>query len=81
MMPPELAGDPSLGIASEIAAALGTDTERGLDAAEAARRLAADGPNTLRAKPPRPAWRRLLAQFHHPLVYLLLVAVAIALLA
>jgi Ca2+-transporting ATPase len=76
---PGPAGDPSLGAAADIAAALQTDTEQGLDAAEAARRLAAEGPNTLRSTPPPAAWRRLLAQFHDPLVYLLLGAVAVAL--
>ena len=78
---PDATGDRSLDAATDVAAALGTDTERGLDAAEAARRLAAEGPNTLRSTPPRPAWRRLLAHFHDPLVYLLLFAVAIALAA
>ena len=53
----------------------------GLTSQEAARRLAQDGPNELRAAPPRPAWRRILAQFQDPLVYLLLAAVAIALVA
>jgi len=62
-----------------LAQALGVDPEQGLSAAEAARRLAQHGPNSLRTTPPRPAWRRLLAQFQDPLVYLLLVAVVIAL--
>jgi hypothetical protein len=51
----------------------------GLSTAEAARRVPprAEQPSA----PPRPAWRRLLAQFHDPLVYLLLGAVAVALAA
>ena len=73
--------DPSLRDAGEVARALGTDLERGLGAQEAARRLARDGPNELRATPPPPAWRRLLAQFRDPLVYLLLAAVVISLAA
>jgi Ca2+-transporting ATPase len=81
MTPPAPPGDPSLGTANDVATALGSDPERGLDAGEAARRLAAEGPNTLRSTPPRAAWHRLLAQFHDPLVYLLLGAVAIALAA
>jgi Ca2+-transporting ATPase len=81
MTSPDPAADPSVGAAGEIAAALGTDPDRGLDAAEAARRLAAEGPNALRATPPRPAWRLLLAQLHDPLVYLLLAAVAVSLAA
>ncbi|MCE3273970.1 MAG: cation-translocating P-type ATPase, partial [Ramlibacter sp.] len=44
---------------------------QGLSAAEAARRLARDGPNVLRSAPPVPAWRRVLAQFRNPLTYLL----------
>src|SRR5688500_1478311 len=67
--------------ASDVAQALGTDAERGLTSEEAARRLTQHGRNVLRASPPRPAWRRLLAQFQDPLVYLLLVAAGIALAA
>jgi len=64
-----------------VAAELGADLERGLSAQEAAARLAAHGANELRAAPTVPAWRRVLAQFQDPLVYLLLVAIAIALVA
>ena len=67
--------------AAALAAYLGTDLESGLTSAEAARRLAQDGPNELRAAPPVPAWRKLLAQFRDPLIYLLLAAVAISLVA
>ncbi|MCD6044724.1 MAG: ATPase, P-type (transporting), superfamily, subfamily, partial [Burkholderiales bacterium] len=70
--------DPSLLDAAEVARALGTALEDGLSAGEAARRLAKDGPNELRAAPPVPAWKRLLAQFRDPLIYLLLGAIAIA---
>ena len=65
----------------ELAARLGSDLEAGLATAEAARRLAAHGPNELAAEPPVPAWRRFLAQFRDPLVYLLLGAIAISILA
>jgi magnesium-transporting ATPase (P-type) len=65
----------------ELARRLATDARRGLGAAEAARRLAADGPNELRAAPSMPRWQRVLAQFHDPLVYLLLAAIAVAMLA
>ncbi len=64
-----------------MTAALAVDIEVGLSAQEAARRLARNGPNELRAAPRAPAWRRVLAQFQDPLIYLLLVAVAIALIA
>ena len=61
-----------------LAARLATDPDAGLAGAEAARRLVADGANELAAVPPIPAWRRLLAQFRDPLIYLLLAAVAIS---
>jgi len=67
--------------ARAVAHALATDVDDGLSAAEVARRQAAHGPNELRATAPTPAWRRLLAQLHDPLVYLLIGAVAISLLA
>ncbi|MDO8278331.1 MAG: HAD-IC family P-type ATPase, partial [Burkholderiaceae bacterium] len=73
--------DPSLRPIDEVASALGADLNRGLSAQEALRRLAQDGPNELRAAAVQPAWRRVLAQFEDPLVYLLLVAMAIALIA
>jgi len=77
----KLLHDPSLSSAEHIASVLGVDPESGLSASEASRRLAEDGRNDLRAVPRKPAWRRFLAHFHDPLVYLLLAAVAIALLA
>ncbi len=64
-----------------VAVDLGTDLEQGLTSAEATRRLVAEGANELPSTPPRPAWRRLLAQLDDPLVYLLLGAVGIALAA
>jgi magnesium-transporting ATPase (P-type) len=73
--------DPSLQDAEVLARALGADPVSGLSSDEASRRLARYGPNTLRAAPVRPAWRKLLAQFEDPLVYLLLLAVAVALTA
>ncbi len=76
-----LANDPSLVEAAGIARALDVDPERGLSSAEAARRLVETGPNELRAAPPVPAWRKLLAQFRDPLIYLLLGAIGISLVA
>jgi len=64
-----------------VAAAFKADVENGLTATEAARRLAQNGPNELRAAPRVPTWRRVLAHFQDPLIYLLLAAVAIALVA
>ena len=63
------------------AAALDVHVETGLSAQEAASRRALNRPNELRVAPRAPAWRRVLAQFQDPLIYLLLAAVAIALLA
>ena len=73
--------DPSIMDADGVGSLLGTDLENGLTSKEAARRLAEDGPNELRGAPPVPVWRRILAQFQDPLVYLLLGAVVISLLA
>lgn len=60
---------------------VGADTDTGLSSQEAQERLAADGPNELRGSPPVPLWRKVLAQFKDPLVYLLLVAVVISVIA
>ncbi len=72
---------PSLQPVDAVAAALQTDLARGLCAAEAARRLAEDGPNRLDSARPTPAWRRLLTQFQDPLIYLLMAAVVVTVLA
>ena len=79
--PRDTLADPSLLAPDAAAAALATDPERGLSAAEAARRLLRDGRNELRTVPPDPLWRRILAHFRDPLIYLLLAAVAITLVA
>jgi len=73
--------DPSVKDADEVARALGADLERGFTSPEAAQRLAKEGPNELRSAAPVPAWRRVLTHFHEPLVYLLLGAVAVSLIA
>ena len=73
--------DPWLADASAAASALGCDPLLGLSAAEAARRLSRDGPNEIRAVARPSAWRRALAQFQDPLVYLLGLAALVALLA
>lgn len=66
--------DPARLDARTVAQRLGTDPERGLTTAEAARRLAAVGPNAVEGVPPVPTWRKLVAQFRSPLIYLLLAA-------
>ena len=78
-LPPDV--DPSLLPADEVALLVGTDPEQGLSEPEAARRLVEHGPNALDSAPPVPAWRRILAQLHDPLIYLLLGAVAVSLFA
>ena len=67
--------------ADEAASALGSDLVAGLTSQEASRRLAQHGPNELRSVPRRPGWLRALAHFHDPLTYLLLAAIAVALVA
>ena len=74
----EPVAEPWLADPDDVAAALSTDLVSGLSPEEAARRLAEHGPNVLRADPPVPMWRRLLAQLRDPLVILLLVAVAVS---
>ena len=66
---------------ADIAKALGADLEKGLSAQDAAVRLAKNGPNELQSAPPTPTWRRVVAQFQDPLIYLLLAAIAVALVA
>ncbi|MCC6869203.1 MAG: cation-translocating P-type ATPase [Burkholderiales bacterium] len=73
--------DPSTLDALEVARNCEADLESGLSSGEAGRRLARDGPNELRAAPPTPRWRLMLAQFQDPLIYLLLGAIVVALVA
>ena len=73
--------DPSVLDVEHVARSLGTDLKDGLSSAETARRLAEYGQNVLRVAAPVPLWRQALAQFRDPLVYLLLVAIAVSLIA
>ena len=57
---------------------LGTDLTRGLDDAEAARRLAEHGPNALAESEHEGRLQRLFGQFKSVLIWLLLVAAAIS---
>ena len=63
--------------ASEAAQRLEVDPVQGLDEADAARRLEKYGPNVVTAKGGAPTWKIFLLQFHAPLVYALLAAVAV----
>jgi P-type Ca2+ transporter type 2C len=67
--------------AEQVAEVLDTDLADGLTTDEVTARLARHGPNRLEAAAVVPAWRKLLAQFHDPLVYLLLGAVVVSLVA
>lgn len=73
--------DPSLTDAADVAKALDVNPATGLSTAEAQRRQERFGKNELAGAPPVPAWKKFLQQFQDPLVYLLLVATAISLVA
>ncbi len=63
---------------AEVARALGTDPERGLEPTEAADRLGRFGPNELPSRP-RERWpRRLRRQLAEPMAILLMVAAGVA---
>ena len=64
--------------ATEAVERLGSDAARGLASAEAARRLAAQGPNALPEAARRGAWRTLLAQFQNLMVGVLAGAAVLA---
>jgi len=74
------AADPASGLdwhalePSQVLKALDVQAQQGLSAQAAAQRLREHGENRLPAAHARPAWRRLLLQFHNPLIYVLLVA-------
>ncbi len=64
--------------AHEVATALASDMEAGLDVFEAARRLTADGPNVLIESHSPGAWRMLREQLASSMVVLLAVAVVVS---
>jgi Ca2+-transporting ATPase len=59
-------------------AEFGSDAERGLSEVVVEQRRLRHGPNALAERPPTPAWRQFLAQFHEPVVWLLLAAAVVA---
>jgi Ca2+-transporting ATPase len=79
---PEVPGGPEAPWHTRAAVAvvkeLGTDVQAGLPDAEAARRLALDGPNTLLGGRRRGPFRTFLAQFADFMVMVLLAAAAVA---
>ncbi|HEU4920441.1 MAG TPA: HAD-IC family P-type ATPase, partial [Candidatus Limnocylindrales bacterium] len=78
---PRPLADASLVGGPEVAASLGADPAAGLAAAEAAGRLVRYGPNRLDPAARVPTWRKFLVQFADPLIYLLLVAIAVSVVA
>jgi len=64
--------------ADEVAARLGVDPSLGLDAEVVAARRAEHGANALPEPPPRPLWRLFASQFKSPLIAILFVAAALA---
>ena len=67
-----------LSCASDVLDELSTSGEEGLTEAEAARRLAADGPNKLKEQPKTPMWIRFFQQMADPMVIMLIVAAVIS---
>jgi Ca2+-transporting ATPase len=63
--------------ATEVAAALDTDVDRGLGAAEAAARLLRHGRNELVEERRTPLWRLFMGQFTNAMIIVLLVAATI----
>lgn len=58
----------------DIVQQLNTNTDNGLSSQEIQIRLERDGRNVITGQAMMPAWKRLLLQFHNPLIYILLVA-------
>ena len=67
--------------AAEVAAELDTDVDAGLTLAKARERLLRYGPNELDAAEDIAGWRKFLGQFADPLIYLLLAAIAVSVVA
>ena len=67
--------------AEDVARELETNPEDGLTSAQAAERLAQVGPNRLEEAQRVPRWRKFLAQFADPLIYLLLGAIVVSIVA
>jgi Ca2+-transporting ATPase len=64
--------------AEAVLTALGSDRGRGLSGEQAAERLSRDGPNELVEAPGPPRWRKLVAQFNELVIWILVVAAALA---
>ena len=73
-----VAGSPYRQPIERVAAALGTNVQRGLSEEDARARLEQHGRNELAAERPIQPWRRFVAQFQNVLVLLLVAAAAIS---
>ncbi|MES2949127.1 MAG: cation-translocating P-type ATPase [Pseudomonadota bacterium] len=73
--------DPSVKDVEDVQKVLGADLQNGLTSQEAAWRLVQNGRNELLERTQLPVWRRVLSHFQDPLIYLLLAAIAVALVA
>lgn len=72
--------DSHIATASDVVSSLGSHATDGLEETVAAERLETDGPNTLPQARGDSLVRRVLLQFHNPLIYVLLAAAAATLL-
>src|SRR5690606_38238560 len=63
--------------APQVLQHLHTQADQGLAPDEAQRRLAQHGPNQLPQRRGRPAWLRLLQQFHNVLIYVMLASAVV----
>jgi len=76
-----VAEDPWRRDGRRVAASLGVDVTNGLGSAEAAARLERFGTNRLDEGTRVPEWRKFLVQFKSPLIYLLLAAIVVSVVA
>jgi Ca2+-transporting ATPase len=76
-----LAEDPWCQDGRQVAAVLGVDVTDGLSAGEAGARLGRFGPNRLEEGKRVPEWLKFLGQFKSPLIYLLLAAIVVSVVA
>src|SRR5215204_7132188 len=64
----------------QVATALGVDPAVGLSTAEAAKRLAENGPNALPEEKPKPGWLRFLEEYRNYMQIILVAAAVVSLL-
>ena len=77
----QTSSDWSIRSVADVLAAFETNQQTGLTAGQVNAAHSKYGLNELASAPPEPAWRKLLRQFQDPLIYLLLAAVVISIIA